>query len=136
MNPKRLAVLLAASTIVFASGCMPIPTPTSNAVALFDANNNGRAEVAIGGVVTVVLTDNSASTGCTWQYVPANDGVLELLISGVQQEQGSGVGASGQAVFVLSAKTVGVTSLRIEKTCPDNTKTAYTVQVTVMPGGF
>jgi hypothetical protein len=135
MNTRKLAMLLVVSAVAFASGCIPVPpTTTSNALALYDKDNNTSARVAIDGEVTVILTDNSSSTGCAWQYVPANDQVLELLINGVKQ--GSGIGASGQAVFVLSAKTVGTTSLRIEKTCPDGSKTPYTVQVTVMPGGF
>lgn len=134
MTIARIAGLLAITTIVCASGCIPMPQQTGSSLALFDSDNNTSARVAIGGLVTVSLTDNSGSTGCSWAYVPANDQVLELLIDGVKQ--GTGVGAAGQAVFVFSAKTVGTTSLRIEKTCPDGSKTSYTVQLTVMPGGF
>jgi len=132
-NAMTLSGMLVA---VFTAGCIPLPTPstTSTAIALFDKDNNTQARVAVDGVVTVVLADNSGSTGCTWQYVASNDQGLEPLINGVKP--GTGIGTPGHAVFVFSAKTVGMTNLRIEKTCPDNSKTEYRVEITVMPGGF
>ena len=136
MWTKQWTAVLAVSMLGLAAGCMPIPSPTPAAIALSERDNNTQARVAIDGVVTVVLADNSGSTGCTWQWIPANDLVLEELISGIKPSDSGLVGAPGEAVWVFSANTVGTTTLRMEKTCPDGSKTEFRVELTVMPGGF
>jgi predicted secreted protein len=132
MMTPRNGVLLGAVILIFAGGCCPCVPSTPSAIALFQADDTSHVAVLQGGVVTVILPQNAGSTGCTWEYIPAGDGILELVSDVVTPPTDGVPGAPGTETWVFRAVAIGTTELEIDLTCPGGDDTTYKVTIEVV----